>query len=92
MLERACVLSSGPMVEIVEELRPMGGGGPAPAGPAARPDVVTLEESERMHIRQALASTGGRVYGADGAAALLGINPSTLRSRMKKLGITTQRA
>jgi formate hydrogenlyase transcriptional activator len=97
VLERACVLTAGPVVEIVEELRPMGGGGgestPAPAGPVTRQDaIVTLEESERMHIRQALAATGGRVHGPDGAAALLGINPSTLRSRMKKLGITKQRA
>jgi transcriptional regulator with GAF, ATPase, and Fis domain len=81
-------------VEIVDELRPMGGADAAPAGPvAARHDaIVTLEESERMHIRQALAATGGRLHGPDGAAALLGINPSTLRSRMKRLGITKQRA
>jgi transcriptional regulator with GAF, ATPase, and Fis domain len=52
---------------------------------------LTLEEGDRMHIRQALAATNGRVQGPDGAAALLGINPSTLRSRIKKLGITTQR-
>lgn len=52
MLERACVLSAGPVVEIVEELCPMGGGDSAPAGPVARHDViVTLEENERMHIR-----------------------------------------
>jgi transcriptional regulator with GAF, ATPase, and Fis domain len=51
---------------------------------------VTLEENERLHIRQALAASGGRVYGPDGAGALLGVNPSTLRSRMKKLGITKQ--
>jgi transcriptional regulator with GAF, ATPase, and Fis domain len=95
VLERACVLSPGPVVEILEELRTGGGGEPAaaPMGGLTRQDgIVTLEESERMHIRQALAATGGRVHGADGAAALLGINPSTLRSRMKKLGITRQRA
>jgi len=34
-----------------------------------------------------LTATGGIVHGPRGAAALLGINPSTLRSRMKKLGI-----
>jgi len=93
VLERACVLSPGPVVEILEELRSMNGGDAAAAGPVARHDaIVTLEESERIHIRQALAATGGRVHGSDGAAALLGINPSTLRSRMKKLGITKQRA
>ncbi len=35
----------------------------------------------------ALASTGWQVYGADGAAAMLGIKPSTLASRIKKMGI-----
>ena len=51
---------------------------------AQRDAIVTLEESERMPIRQALAVTAGRIHGPDGAAALLGINPSTLQSRMKK--------
>jgi formate hydrogenlyase transcriptional activator len=93
VLERACVLSPGPVVEVVEELRPAGAGDLAPAGPAVLQDVImTLEENERIHIRQALAATAGRIHGSDGAAALLGINPSTLRSRMKKLGITKQRA
>jgi formate hydrogenlyase transcriptional activator len=40
------------------------------------------------HIRRALAATGGRVNGPKGAAKVLGMNPSTLRSRMEKLGIT----
>ena len=93
VLERACVLSPGPVVEILDDLRPMSATGTAPTAPAVPQDaIVTLEESERMHIRQALAATAGRIHGSDGAAALLGINPSTLRSRMKKLGITKQRA
>lgn len=93
VLERACVLSPGPVVEIVDELSPPS---PEPSGPEAPgralAGVVTLEEGERLHIRQALAATEGRVDGPDGAAALLGINPSTLRSRMKKLGISRHRA
>jgi DNA-binding NtrC family response regulator len=93
VLERACVLSPGPVVEIVEELRSISAPQSESVGPIARNDaIVTLEESERIHIRQALAATGGQLYGSDGAAALLGINPSTLRSRMKKLGITKQHA
>jgi len=92
VIERACVLSPGPVVEIVDELRPIGWRDAAPAAPVAGHEaMVTLEESERMHIRRALAATGERVYGPDGAAAMLGINPSTLRSRMKRLGITKQR-
>jgi transcriptional regulator with GAF, ATPase, and Fis domain len=48
---------------------------------------VTLEELERRHILQILQQTGWRVEGPKGAAAVLGLNPSTLRSRMHKLGI-----
>ena len=47
----------------------------------------TLAEAERMHIVRALETAGGHVKGARGAAAALGINPATLYSRMKKLGI-----
>jgi transcriptional regulator with GAF, ATPase, and Fis domain len=39
------------------------------------------------HIRRVLSKTNGKVNGPDGAAAHLGINPSTLRNRMQKLGI-----
>ena len=54
----------------------------------ARPGpVVTLELVERGTIRGNLARTRGRLYGPDGAAALLGLKPSTLQSRMKKLSI-----
>jgi len=92
VLERACVLSPGPVVEIDEALHSVNEGRATSAGPAVRHDaIVTLEEGERLHIRQALTATGGLLYGPEGAAALLGINPSTLRSRMKKLGITKQR-
>ncbi|HET9512496.1 MAG TPA: sigma 54-interacting transcriptional regulator [Gemmatimonadales bacterium] len=90
VIERACVLSQGPVVEIIDELRAPDGNGassPQPVAPAAA-GILSLEEQERLHIRRALAATGGRVHGPDGAAVLLGINPSTLRSRMKKLGIT----
>jgi transcriptional regulator with GAF, ATPase, and Fis domain len=96
VIERACVLSPGPVVEILDDLVPRLVAEAAPTGSASSVSghdaIVTLEEGERIHIRRALASTSGRVDGADGAAALLGINPSTLRSRMKKLGITKQRA
>jgi transcriptional regulator with GAF, ATPase, and Fis domain len=41
----------------------------------------------RRHIETALERTRGRIEGPRGAAAQLGINPHTLRSRMRKLGI-----
>ena len=46
-----------------------------------------LIDSERELILRALDSTGGRIKGPKGAASALGLNPSTLYSRMKKLGI-----
>ena len=47
----------------------------------------TLAEVERDHILRVLEQTGWRVRGPKGAALILDLNPSTLRFRMKKLGI-----
>ena len=71
------------------------------AFPAARPDAVpeTVSEDrvrteaemralERANVERALESCGGKVSGADGAAELLGMRPSTLSSRIKALGIS----
>lgn len=49
--------------------------------------VLTLEDMEREHIRAVLAATNGVIEGPHGAAQRLALNPSTLRSRMKRLGI-----
>jgi len=54
------------------------------------PGVMTLEEYEIMHIKEALRLTGWRIKGEGGAAMLLGLNPSTLYSRMQKLGISNR--
>ena len=48
---------------------------------------LPLDEMVAQHIQYVLKKTGGQVHGPNGAARLLGINPSTLRSKMKKLGI-----
>jgi transcriptional regulator with GAF, ATPase, and Fis domain len=56
------------------------------AGAAARP-LRSLADTERDAIEAALAHTGGRVSGARGAAAILGLKPTTLESRIKKLGV-----
>jgi DNA-binding NtrC family response regulator len=50
--------------------------------------IPTLEEAERKLILEALEKTNGVLAGPTGAAQLLGINRSTLWSRMRKLGIT----
>ena len=44
----------------------------------------SLEEIEREHILLALRKTNWKIYGKEGAAVLLDINPSTLRGRMRK--------
>ena len=51
-------------------------------------EITTLEELEKQHILKALEATGGRVSGEKGAAKILGLNSSTLESRMRKLGIS----
>ena len=93
VIERACVLADGPVVEIDGALlsvdRSSTAREDAGAGLADGP-IVHLSENEASHIRRALAVTKGKVHGPGGAADLLGINPNTLRSRMRKLGIGKQ--
>jgi len=50
-------------------------------------EIGSLEEIEKHHIEKILMQTNGKIYGTDGAAAILGLKPSTLQSKMKKLGI-----
>ena len=47
----------------------------------------SLAEATRQHIGRVLQATRGRIYGPGGAAEILGLKPSTLQSKMKKLGI-----
>ena len=56
------------------------------ATPAAR-GLATLAEVEREHIQRVLEFTHWRVRGAGGAAEILGLPPTTLESRMAKLGL-----
>src|SRR5208337_1077735 len=50
--------------------------------------ILALDEAMSRHIRRALQISNGKISGAGGAAQLLGTNPNTLRSRMRKLGIS----
>ena len=64
----------------------------ASASPASlNNDSLSLEATERKHMESVLASTGWLIEGANGAAAILKLNPSTLRSRMRRLGISRPR-
>jgi len=62
---------------------------PGPAAPAGEDynRVLTMNEMMKRHIMSVLKLTDGRIEGKGGAAEKLGMNPSTLRARMKKLGI-----
>ncbi|HEU5060120.1 MAG TPA: sigma 54-interacting transcriptional regulator, partial [Kofleriaceae bacterium] len=71
-----------------------GAGVGGPGGERYRPvpaEIEPLEVVIRRHIERALAATGGRIEGPHGAARVLGINPHTLRARMRKLQIEWSR-
>ena len=86
VVERAAILARGPVLEALEPFEPAAARVRAEMGPPATPDG-TLEDVERAHIRRVLDRTRWAIEGKQGAAAILGLNPSTLRGRMRKLGI-----
>jgi formate hydrogenlyase transcriptional activator len=84
-LQRALILSPGAELSL-----PDLPGGPARApGPAPAPDAPPgrFDDAVRALLERALAHAGGRVYGPSGAAALLGLRPTTLQGKMKKYGV-----
>jgi transcriptional regulator with GAF, ATPase, and Fis domain len=95
VIERAVILSPGDTLVIADELRAAPAAtarvatarsGPIEIAPA--PDNSgTLDDVERRHIESVLNQTNWRIEGKRGAAKTLNLNPSTLRSRMQKLGI-----
>jgi DNA-binding NtrC family response regulator len=101
VIERAAILGDGHQLRLAAALGG-GVGANTTSGSATRPgstgskpsrrdldpaSVVPLDEAMREHIERALRATGGRIEGSRGAAALLQINPHTLRARMRKLRI-----
>ena len=93
VIERAVVLSPGPVLEIDPLLlKPaptlVASSTTPPAKTATPEDATALEITERRHILSALERASWVIEGSNGAAHLLDVHPSTLRSRMKKLGIS----
>jgi transcriptional regulator with GAF, ATPase, and Fis domain len=96
VIERAVILGQGERLDVESALGP----GPAPSrvAPAAAPaapegldaagPLAPLDEAIAEHIRRAVVLCKGRIDGPHGAARLLGLNTSTLRSKMRKLGLT----
>lgn len=93
VIERAAILGDGRHLEVKAALGVMpiaSRSEPAPA-PGVRPETPgpagSLDDASRAAIQAALTTSLGRIEGPFGAARALGINPHTLRSRMRKLGI-----
>jgi formate hydrogenlyase transcriptional activator len=101
LIERAVVLSIGPVLKMDPRMllpasmlasakADVTDTGKPPSPPAYAADgeeVLSLEEIERRHICAVLERTRWTIEGPQGAARILDVNPSTIRSRMKKLGI-----
>ena len=79
IIERAVILCPGSVLQLADKLEISS----LPLLSAVR----TLEDTERNQILKILSETRWRIEGKDGAAAILGLHPSTLRARMYKLGI-----
>ncbi len=94
VIERATILATGRVLEIGPELLLGTSTSPKPDATAERTSpsnlktVANLETVERNHILAVLKQTNWRISGPDGAADILALHPNTLRSRMKKLGIS----
>ena len=93
VIDRAAILGDGKRLEVALALG-AGVSPPAavgqPSGTPAAPrtsDVLSLDAAMKQHIENVLTVTHGRIEGRGGTAALLKINPHTLRARMRKLGI-----
>ena len=97
VMERAAILGNGHSLEVAAALgvSPLPARQRAPniesAAPAAEPETASFDEMAIRHIEAVLVKTRGRVEGPFGAARILGLNPNTLRTRMRRLGVEPKR-
>jgi PAS domain S-box-containing protein len=84
LIERSMILCSGTVLRVEPPV--------APAADANHAAVVSLDEAQRREIAKALEAAEGRISGPGGAAELLGLKPTTLRSKMQRLGIDPRSA
>jgi DNA-binding NtrC family response regulator len=85
VIERAVITSQGTALQVLDRFDTF-----PRTGNQSGEDVMALAELEQDHILQVLQRTAWRIEGQNGAAVLLGLNPSTLRARMRKYGIRRQ--
>jgi formate hydrogenlyase transcriptional activator len=79
LVERAMIINVGPVLHIEPPSGSLPGAGATP---------LSLKALERGHVLAVLEQTGWRIRGPRGAAAMLGLPPTTLENRMKRLGIS----
>ena len=95
VIERAAILGAGRVLRVAAALganAPTATPAPSPAAaPLGSAALGTLDEAMRQHIELALLACAGRIEGSRGVAAVLRINPHTLRARMRKLKIDWSR-
>jgi formate hydrogenlyase transcriptional activator len=93
-IERAVILTHDSQLQFdwLPIAKPTPTVSPAPADTPAVCTRVELKKRERENLEAALAQTGGKVFGPAGAAALLGMKPTTLTSRIKALGLERNRS
>jgi len=84
VIERAAIHTQGGVLKLVDRFEPVLQEEPS--------GLQTLQELEHDYIVRTLENTGWRIEGQYGAAKILGLNPSTLRTRLQKLGIQRRRA
>ncbi len=84
VIERAVITSQGTTLQVLDRFETFD------KLPEPGREIKALVDLEHDHIQMMLRKTGWRIEGKSGAAILLGINPSTLRARMRKYGISRQ--
>jgi len=85
VIERAVIISQGKVLQVLDCFESF-----QKTEEPSNSDIKSLEALEQDHILRVLLKTGWRIEGEKGAAVLLGLNPSTLRARMRKFGIARQ--
>ena len=91
VIDRAAILGNGKGLEVAQALgatvTPPAASLPLAPAPLGSAEFLSLDTAMKQHIESALVITHGRIEGRRGTAALLKINPHTLRARMRKLRI-----
>jgi transcriptional regulator with GAF, ATPase, and Fis domain len=89
VIDRAAILGRGRGLAIAQALGPVASEAPAAEATAPLDGDASLETVIRRHIEAVLRACEGRIEGPRGAAKVLRLNPATLRSKLRKLGIST---